>query len=390
MKVLMVVHSYYPYDPRVRREAESLRDRGDSVDIVCLKNENEPAFETIRGINVYRLPVSRHRGSGLVRYLAEYLAFFLLASCKVTKLFIANQYRVIQVHTIPDWLVFCTLIPRLLGARVILDMHEVMPEFFSYRYNLPAGHPVIRLTCLSERLSTAFADKVITVSDGLKDILVSRGVPAGKITIVMNSADDKVFRRTVKTASHNPQSGIIFSYHGLVSDIYDLSVVFRALAKLKSQIPNMKFLVIGDGPQAAEYKNTVNRLGISDMVSFLGHHPQEKVVEMLCGIDVGIVPLKDAEFTHLAFPTKLVEYAALGIPAITAQRRTVAQYFNSDAVCFYKPDDDASLAEAILELHRHPDKRTSMVRRAFECYDKISWGVMKERYYNLIGRAAGR
>lgn len=395
MKVLMVVHSYYPYDPRVRREAEALRDRGDSVDVVCLRDKGELPVETVNGINVYRLPVNRHRGSGLLTYLAEYVLFFILALFRVTGLFISRRYEIIQVHTIPDWLVFCAIVPRIFGAKVILDMHEVMPEFFSYRYNLSSGHPVILMIKLSEKLATAFAHKVITVSETIKDTLVSRGVPADKITIVMNSADDKIFnsrylsnsafRNGVYPASAG-HSAFVMSYHGLLSDIYDLGVVFRALVRLKPQMPGIKFLVIGSGPQETEYKDMVSKLGIGDMVSFLGHQPQERVVEILAGVDIGVVPLKGVEFTHLAFPTKLAEYVALGIPAITAERRTVMQYFNNEALAFYKPDDESSLAGVILELHRNPEGRAGLVKQAQACYSRISWAVMKERYYQLTRR----
>ena len=390
MKLLMVVHSYYPYDPRVRREAEALHDRGIKVDIVCLRDKNEPPRETINGINIYRLPVRRHRGSGLVTYLTEYILFFILALLKTTSLFISRRYKVIQVHTIPDWLIFCAIVPRIFGAKVILDMHEVMPEFFSYRYNLSPRHPIMCLIKLSERFSTAFADKVITVSDAIRNILVSRGVPADKITVVMNSADDRLFRLAGKSAIRNPQSAMVLSYHGLLSDIYDLGVVLRALVRLRPQIPGIKFLVIGSGPQEAKYKNMVSKLGISDMVSFLGHQSQEKVVKILTGVDIGVVPLKGVGFTQLAFPTKLVEYVALGIAVITAGRRTVMQYFSSDAVSFYTPDDKSSLADAILELHRNPEKRTALTKRASECYSQISWEVMKSRYYNMIAHMIGR
>ncbi|MFA5794831.1 MAG: glycosyltransferase [Candidatus Brocadiia bacterium] len=392
-RVLMLVHSYYPYDPRVRREAEALSDRGTGVDIVCLRNQDELLLETVNGINVYRLPVSRHRGSGLVTYLTEYLSFFLLALWQSTKLFIRNRYQVIQVHTIPDWLVFSALIPRFLGAKIILDMHEVMPEFFSYRYDLSAGHPVIRLMRLSERMSTAFASRVITVSDGLKDILVARGVPANRITVVMNSADDRLFKSEISRrgkAQRDTKPEFVLAYHGLLSDIYDLSVVFRALKKLKARIPGIKFLVIGHGPQEPEYRALVDSLGLGQAVDFLGHHSQEQVVGLLAGVDAGIVPLNGSEFTHLAFPTKLVEYVALGIPAITAERRTVAHYFGNSGVSFYKPDDEASLAEAIWALYQQPDKGQSQARRALESYSRISWGVMKSRYYNLVDGLNGR
>ncbi|MBI4711796.1 MAG: glycosyltransferase family 4 protein [Planctomycetes bacterium] len=384
MKVLMLSHSYYPDDPRVRREAEALCERGDHVEIICLRENNERRIEIINRIKVHRLPVKRHRGSGLLIYLTEYLLFFILARIKAVWLYLERRYDIIQVHTIPDWLVLAVAYPlKIFGARIILDMHEVMPEFFAYRYGLPMEHPLISALKLAEKLSTGVADRIITVSDTLKDILVSRGVPADKITVVMNAADERIFNPKAHSAIRNSQSAFVISYHGLLSDIYDLSVVFRALVNLKDRI-NIKFIIIGRGPQETYYRNMVNRLGLNDIVSFRGHLSQEEVVGIISSVDVGIVPLKDAPLTQLAFPTKLVEYVALGIPVITADRKTIKQYFTDNAVALYKPDDETSLQEILLNLYNNPELCNNLASNARLCYEKISWPIMKEKYYKLV------
>jgi len=73
----------------------------------------------------------RHLRIGLIAQLLEYLAFFALASFKLIALHIQKRYNVVQVHNLPDWLVFVALIPKLSGARVILDLHDLMPEFYA-------------------------------------------------------------------------------------------------------------------------------------------------------------------------------------------------------------------------------------------------------------------
>lgn len=383
----MVVHSYYPSDPRVKREAVALHDKGFEVDVVCLRENNERRYETVNGIGVHRLPVKRHRGSGFFIYLTEYLTFFFLALLKTSSLFIEKRYKIIQIHTLPDFLVFCSLVPKLFGARVILDMHEVMPEFFSYRYGIPKEHPANRIIQLSEKLSIMFADHVITVSDTLKEILVLRGVPAHKITIIMNVADEKLFKPRVTTQVK--QKVFTLAYHGLLSGIYDLNVVFTALKILRGKIPNLRFIVIGKGPQGPEYKNAVCKLGLESVVSFEGHMPQEKVIPLLNNVDIGIVPLDKSEFTQIAFPTKVVEYIAMGIPVITANRKTVKQYFNDNTIAFYEAGDPQSLADRIIELYRHPERLNNLVKTASDCYKEISWDKMKNRYYQLMDNIVG-
>jgi glycosyltransferase involved in cell wall biosynthesis len=382
-KVLMVVHSYYPSDPRVRREAEALGARGDRVDIVCLREGNEKRCEIINRINIHRLPVNRHRGSGFLVYLLEYITFFSLAFLKTTSLFLQNRYQVIHVHTIPDFLVFCSLVPRFFGSLVLLDMHEVMPEFFSYRYRLSKSHPLYQVVIFMEKISTKFADHIITVSDTLKEILISRNVSADKITIIMNVPDKNIFKLS-ENQQPKPKDSFVLSYHGLLSDIYDLKIILESLLLLKDKIPNLKFIVIGKGPQEPVYKKITERLGLNDIVSFTGYMPQEKVVSLLKDVDVGIVPLANNEFTQLAFPTKIVEYVIMGIPVITADRETIKRYFHDDALAFYNPDSGLSLVDKVYELSQSMQIRNNLVKNALECYKQISWDKMKERYYELI------
>ena len=387
MKVLMISHSYYPEDPRVRREAMALVEQGYPVDIICLRDQGEPGRETVNGVQVYRLPVSRHRGGGFLVYLTEYLTFFFLSFWKTTTLFFQKRYKVIQVHTIPDFLVFCCLVPRLFGCFVILDMHEVMPEFFADRYNLSTYHPIIKILKLIERVSTCFASHIITVSNTLKEIFVARGVPMEKITIIMNVPSAKIFNtktRKIKPRILDSQSVFTLAYHGLLSDIYDLSGTIKAIKELKSKVPGIKFLVIGSGPKENDYKKMVKELQLEKEVVFAGRIPQENIPAALSEVNLGVVPLKNADLTQLAFPTKLVEYVALGIPVLTADRKTIKKYFDDTALCFYDPADEKSLAECLAGLARDPEKRNNLVKNASKCYDAILWDKMKARYYDLI------
>jgi glycosyltransferase involved in cell wall biosynthesis len=268
-------------------------------------------------------------------------------------------------------------------------MHEVMPEFFSYRYQLREGHPLMKLLIFIERIAIRFAHQVITVSDTLKEILIKRGGPPEKITVVMNVADDKIFPTGTamnKLSKPPQQNAFTMSYHGLLSDIYDLEVLFNALYILKNKIPELRFLVIGHGPREIYYQNLVRRLGIEKYVSFMGHITQEHIPQVLANVELGVVPLKNVEFTHIAFPTKFVEYIALGIPVLVARRRTIERYFDSNCVAFFEADNGKSLAEVILRLYHNPEERCQLVQNALRRYQEIEWSKMKKRYYELMDK----
>ena len=151
----MLVHSYYDEDPRVRREAESLVAAGRPVDVYALRRPDDPPWNEVAGVSVRRLDVQRHQGASLGTYMWEYLAFLTRAGWSVTTAHRRRRYALVQVHTLPDFLVAATLPLRLLGVPVLLDLHEAMPEFFRSRFP-GASNPVAhRLLLLQERLSAA-------------------------------------------------------------------------------------------------------------------------------------------------------------------------------------------------------------------------------------------
>ena len=191
-RICMVSASYYPDDPRPRREAEALVQAGFGVDVICLRKEGEAGRERVGGVAVHRLPVRRSR-AGRVRYLLDYALFFLLALFTLAALHPRRWYRIIHVHNMPDALVFCAILPRIAGARVILDLHDPMPEVYRTKYDLPAEHRVIRLLRFLERRSIAFADLVLTPNLAFRELFVDRGCPASKVHIIMNSPDPRIF-----------------------------------------------------------------------------------------------------------------------------------------------------------------------------------------------------
>ena len=128
-RICIVRHGYFPADIRVRKEALALFDAGNLVDIICLRQDNEKKEEIYKGLHIYRIPVKRRR-VGISRYLFEYIFFFFLATFKLCALYLKKRYDFIQVNTLPDFLVFVTIVPKLFGAKIILDLHEPSPELF--------------------------------------------------------------------------------------------------------------------------------------------------------------------------------------------------------------------------------------------------------------------
>jgi len=142
-RALLVVHSYYLRDTRPRRLATTLFDAGWDVDVVCARDDGEARSETVGGVSIHRLPARRKRGKKF-RYVFEYVSFTVMASVRVTGLWLRRRHQAVYVIGIPNFLVFAALIPRLGGARVMLDMRDPLPEFFEAKYRLDKNHLLVR------------------------------------------------------------------------------------------------------------------------------------------------------------------------------------------------------------------------------------------------------
>lgn len=382
MRHCMIVDNYYP-DIRVEREARALVHRGHTVEVICLRDEGDPKRARIDGVVVHRVPVRRQRGMGLAAQALEYLVFGAWAFALVSVLHLRRRFDVVQVHNVPDFLVFAALVPKLAGARVLLDLHDLMPEFFASRFGGRMDGLPVRLVRWQERISTAFADRVLTVTELWRRMLVDRGLAAGKVDVVMNLPDDGLFRRREPEVRRSPER-ITVLYHGTLTYRYGVDQLVRAVASLGDRLP-VQLIIHGRGELVPELEALVAELGMTDRVMLSTELlPTAALPELIARADIGVVPNRNDVFTDGILPTKLMEYAALGIPAVVARSTATTAYFDDGMVRYVEPDDVGALAAAIEELARDPDRRLAMARSAQSFTDRYGWSGEAERYVDIV------
>jgi len=389
----MVVHAYYPMgETRVERQALALTDCGIDVDIICLRKSGEPALETLNGVGVYRLPVRRHKGGGIAVQLLEYLAFFGLVFAHLTRLYFQKHYDVVQVHNLPDFLVFAALVPKLAGAKIILDLHDLMPEFYTERFQQPMNSVPVNMIRWEEMLSCRFADHIITVTDLWRQALIKRGQASDKITVVMNVADDRIFNPMV-TASHQDDHDGRFRliYHGNLDRRYGLDLALKAMDMVRQTTPEIHLTLHGRGEYYETLVTMVAEMGLEDFVYFSRDFVATKeLAKRIKAVHLGIVPYRDGLFTGTILPTKLMEYAALGVPAIAARTSTIAAHFDDTMVEFFTPGDAVELARCIQRLFRDRDRLAELGRNITKFYERYPWSEQSLNYLNLVERVARR
>jgi glycosyltransferase involved in cell wall biosynthesis len=388
----MVVHAYYPLgETRVERQVLALRDAGVEVDVVCLRKPGEPSAEAADGVTIHRLPVHRRKGSGSLAQLFEYVRFFLLALGRVARLHLRRPYTVVQVHNLPDFLVFAALIPKLAGAKVILDLHDLMPEFYAERSGGELTSPGVRLIRAQERLSCAFADHIVTVTELWREALLARGQPPDKVSVVMNVPDERIFNPAViPEGADSGSNGLKLIYHGNLDQRYGLDLVVTATEIVRREIPDIQVTLHGGGEYRDTLEARVAEENLGDNIHISREFvPTELLARRIKAADVGVVPYRDGPFTGSILPTKLLEYAALAIPVIAARTRTIAAYFDESMVEFFTPGDAEGLAACISRLSRDPLRRAQLARSISVSAERLSWRKLGADYVRLVERLAG-
>ncbi|WP_052888753.1 glycosyltransferase family 4 protein [Thermogemmatispora carboxidivorans] len=392
LRIVHISYDWYRFDPLVRRLAEAARARGHLVDVICLRHGSEPSYEECHGVAVYRVPLDRGFGQPLPLTVLGWLRFLFLAAWTVTRLHFRKRYDVIQVHNMPDFLVFAALIPRLFGARVILEVQDASPELMAVKTRGRLRSLARGLAALQERVSTLFANHVITVGWPFEELLLRRGVPRHKLSVILNSPDPRYFPPSQRTRvpSTEEDGDFILMYHGTMAERHGLDVALHALALALPAAPRLRLDLLGRGEQIPFLHTLAEELGISDRVTFRETCTVEEVAHFIAHGDVGIIPYRCDGFMDLLLPTKAYEFAWLHRPIIATDTKAIRSMFRPESVVLCEPENPLSLAAAIVDLYHHPEKRAQLVENAAKDFEPFRWELMSERYNELLERICDR
>ncbi len=384
----MVSFSPFPFDPRPRRATAALLNEGMKVELICIGEDKAPRRETLNGIEVYRVPIAKQRGGKLV-YFYQYSAFIIISSFIFAWRSLRKRYDLIYVNNMPDVLVFCALVPKMFGAKVILDLHDPMPELMTTIFNLAENSLSVGLIKWLERWSIASANLVLTVNVACKRIFSSRSCPAEKIGVVMNAPDGKIFAfraaNSYGTRSNPSTKPFVIMYHGSLVERNGLDLAVDALALVREAIPFAELRVYGH--KNAYLERVLERArekGVQDCVHFLGPRRLEDLVGEISGCDVGVIPNHRSAFADINTPTRIFEYLAQGKPVIAPRTPGILDYFNTDSLFFFESGDAKELAEKIVYVSSHPEVAVEIAVRGQKVFLAHTWDEERQTLVNLV------
>lgn len=383
----MLAYAFYESDTRIQQYATALAERGDSVDVIALRKEGISAFEAIRGINVYRIQDRKVNERGKSDYILRILRFFIVSAFVLAKKHFAEGYQVVHVHNVPDFLVFAASVPKIFGARIILDIHDILPEFYASKFGAGKGSLIFKLLVTVERLSVAFSDHVIIANHIWQERLISRSVSRDKCTVVRNFPNGKIF---FQKPPRSPDGRFMIIYPGTLNWYQGLDVAIHAFAKVVTEIPHAEFHIYGEGAAKPELMSLANELGLNEKVRFHGFLPTNEIAEVMSEVDLGVEPKRaSSSFSNEAASTKILEFMALGIPVIVSDTTIHRYYYDDSIALFFRSDQESALAEKILTLFQDRELRNRLVNNASVHAKANSWGEKKHEYLKLVDALTG-
>jgi glycosyltransferase involved in cell wall biosynthesis len=370
------------YEPAVQREAEALANAGFDVEVLCMRFPGRPRRVEVDGVSVISLPASLHR-SGKVRYAMDYAWFFLLTTVVLTARHLRRRYTVVQMNTMPDFLVFAAIGPKLLGSRVVAYMNEPTPELAETLYG--SG----RLTRALERIeqrALRFADHAVTVTEQLKQRYVERGAQEDRITVVLNGTAPSTRLAGWRPPASKVTEGFTVICHGAIEDRYGQDTIVEAARLLRDELPDLRTVFTGRGLYEAQLLELIDSYGLQDVVRFEGWVSEERLNDLLHCADAGIVAQKASPYSHLVHTNKMVDYWILGLPVIASRLRAVSATYEDTVLEYFDAGDPVALAAAIRRLHDDPDRRNELSRNGMLAHERNGWPVQRDIYLAVFER----
>ena len=352
MRICMISYSQYEFDNRVHRYGESLIQRGDQVDVICLGAKAQPKIGELGGVRLFRIQSRDYNEKSPLTFLFRMLKFFFKAGWICTRLHFRHRYQIMHFHNIPDFGVFCTLAPRLFGAKVVFDNHDLVPEFYQRKFGLESGHIIIRLLRWVEKLACHYSDFVITVTTLWEETLTRRSVAAEKCAVVLNTPDPRLFFRDGSELPVKAQGPYRLGYHGNLSEIFGVDLAIRAMPDVLAVHPGTELHIYGQGKTREELERLAESLNIAQSVIFHEPVPRAEVPAILREADLGIDPKRDGVLAGEGLSSKCMEYHAVGLPAVVSAIKAATTYYDDQMVTFFRPGDSRDLAEKIVQLFK--------------------------------------
>jgi glycosyltransferase involved in cell wall biosynthesis len=382
MNVCMVAYALYLNDARIKAYVKSLEGAGANVDILVVREAGKKRLERRGTTRIFYL-TSQYRGNSAAGYVWSYCKFFVMSFFVLTYLSLRARYDAVHVHNMPNLLVFTAVVSKLRGAKVILDVHDLMAPNYMAKFAVGEDHGVVKCLVLEQRISALMSTCVLCADHYQREYLATVcRIPAEKLSVVLNLPNEETFKLVAKPRRRDRFELV---YHGTIARRLGIDILLDAVARVPGEIP-VHLSIYGTGDFLAKAQEIADQLRLGGKVCFSGSFfPVEMIPEMVGGMDLGVVGnRRTLACDRFMLPVKLLEYVYLGVPVVAPRLAIIRRYFDEDMIKYYEPEDAGDLARCIVELYQHPEECRRLARNASRFYDQYNWHRQAEAYLATV------
>jgi glycosyltransferase involved in cell wall biosynthesis len=388
--VLIIVENLpVPFDRRVWQEANSLKDEGASVSIICPKMKNYSAsHEVINGIDIYRhyLPFEAKGATG---YLMEYSTALFWEFFLSWKIYFKKRFQVIHGCNPPDLIFLVALWFKILGVKYIFDHHDINPELYYAKFSKKGFF--YNMMVLFERLTFATADYSIATNESYKEIALSRGKKQENKVRVVRSGP-KLDRLKLLSPDSQFLKGrrYLVGYVGVIGEQEGIDLLLESARHIIAVRQDIQFAIIGGGTSLESLKKLSAEMGLNGYVDFYGRVPDELMIAILNTADICVNPDKPTEMNNLSTMNKIMEYMALKKPIVQYDLKE-GRFSAREASLYARNGDTADFAAKIIQLIDDPGLRTKMGEFGYQrVINELSWEFEKEKLIKLYNQVLNK
>lgn len=366
MRVLLLSQWYTPEPtPKIHSLGHGLVMQGHSVSAITgfpnyPQGKIYPGYrqqlwqrEERDGVRVLRLPLYPSHDRAAPRRALNYLSFAASAACLAP--FLSEGADIMWVYH-PPLTVGLPALSLSLVKRIpfVYEIQDMWPETIASTGMVSNGLATRALGALAKRIYQR-ASALIVVSPGFKRNLINKGVPADKIHVIPNWADEDIYRPVPYDRALAAEHGLLDRFNvifaGNLGAAQALRTVLDAAAQLRD-LADVQFVLIGDGLDQAALRQRAAEQGLAN-VRFIGRQPERQIPSFLAIADVLLIHLKRDPLFEITIPSKTTAYLACGRPilaAVAGDAAEVVREANAGVVC--PPQDPEALAASVRVLHK--------------------------------------
>jgi len=268
-------------------------------------------------------------------------------------------------------------------------IHEVNGDQYAHLRMMGTNQIKLAVIKFIERVNTSYADKIVPITEGLKRILHARyGIPDSKMHVIESGTNINLF---TPMDSKDCRQGLnldpSFRYVGFVGTLFKyqgIDTLIDCSHQVISNVPEARFLIVGDGEMKIEWIERVEKLGLKDFFKFPGQVPYAEVPLFINAMTVCTAPFKANRGE--TSPLKIFDYFACGKPVVSSDIPSIHRLLlDSQAAILVPSDDPVSLAEALSDILRDEAERNRLGENGRKFVtSKYSWKGHVESLLSVI------